>query len=183
MKMAAIKEPMLALIEDAHWCDEILRTSDSQSARRAYARSLFALIEGTIWVFKSVLLGLNNEKAIEINIQELAILSEESFSLNEKGEPKTITKFLPLPSNLLFVAKCIDRYFGIKIDLNTGSNKWRAFKASQSIRNRVMHPKSKLEFMITDEEIATLENTCSWFSDIVIGVLDGLDENIKSYNA
>ena len=52
MKLGEIKNRLMPMLEDAHWAENALEIEDNQFTRRAYIRSLFAQIEGSIWVMK-----------------------------------------------------------------------------------------------------------------------------------
>jgi len=56
MKLGEITDRLMPIREDAHWAEDALDKEDNQFTRRAYIRSLFAMIEGSILVLKQVVL-------------------------------------------------------------------------------------------------------------------------------
>lgn len=168
MKIGDIKEPLLILLEDAHAAEQYLEGADSQFARRAYIRSIFAYIEGSVWILKQVCLKakpLSGER--RISPVEYALLAEESYELKNNGEPKVQTKFLRLPDNIKFTFKLINKLFKANIELGVGSKEWINFQKAIEIRHRITHPKNIKVFAISDEEIQMCQQVCSWFNELV----------------
>ena len=60
MRLGDIIDRLMVLLSDAYAAEKLLEKADSQFARRAYIRSGFSLIEGSIWVFNSTVLDLSS---------------------------------------------------------------------------------------------------------------------------
>jgi hypothetical protein len=56
MKFGDFTDRLMPLLEDANVAETLLDTDDSQFNRRAYVRSVFAMIEGTVWILKQLVL-------------------------------------------------------------------------------------------------------------------------------
>lgn len=175
MKMRDIKEPMLKLLEDAAEAEALLDEKDTQFFRRAYIRSIFALIEGTIWLIKQVCLKAKPHRGHRfIDVAEYALLTDQSYELKNNGEPSVQTKYLKLPDNLRFTAKVVQRLFQATLDLGVGTTKWENFLKSVRVRNRITHPKTAEELTIKDDEISLCKEVSSWFNDLVYAFFQGV---------
>lgn len=77
------------LLEDACEAENYLKNNNSQFAKRAYIRSTFAYMEGTIWLFKQLIVQTVFQSKAVINplrllsIAELGLLSDVSYDLKD----------------------------------------------------------------------------------------------------
>ena len=173
------------LVEDSEWAEKILDKEDNQFTRRAYIRSLFSMIEGSIWVFKQTLLhtGIHEGHLKNLSIAEYALLSEITYDLKSNGRPKEQTKYLKLPENIRFTFDAIGKYFKIDFDLGVDNSGWNNFLEAQKIRNRITHPKSLESFTISDDELEICKNTNSWYLELLLAFYKGIASNSKSEHA
>lgn len=176
MKLGEIKDRLMPMLEDAQWAEEALEREDNQFTRRAYVRSLFSLIEGSIWVLKQTVLHApaSNGNVKRISAAEYALLSDKTYDLKSNGQPKEQVKFLKLPENFRFTFSVLEKYFKTELDLGVGTTDWNNFLEAQTIRNRITHPKASFEFEVTDSEIIICKETCSWFNELIAVFFNGL---------
>ena len=168
MKFGEIKAPLLQLLQDAQSAEDLLSSGDTQFARRAYVRSLFAFIEGAVWILKYACRNGRTPKGVlPVSPGEYALLGDASYELKSSGEVAEQPKFLRLQENVKFCAALFNRLFGSKIDLKVGSGDWQKFITAIGIRNRITHPKHLSDFDISDEELKMCQDTCLWFNDHV----------------
>ena len=111
MKIGQFKAALMPLLEDAIDAETYLDNNPiSQFARRTYIRSIFACIEGTIWILKDVCFKAKPISGIrKMAVAEFALLKKESYALKNTGETATSTKFLPLADNVRFTFKIISQ--------------------------------------------------------------------------
>ncbi len=183
MKLGDVKDRLMPMIEDAHWAEQALDKEDNQFTRRAYIRSMFAMIEGSIWVLKQTVLNAPTVKGNikKLSVAEYALLSDKTFELKSNGEPKEQTKYLKLPENFRFTFNVLTKSFGTEFDLGIGTVAWDNFLAAQAIRNRTTHPKTVAEFEVSDSDIATCKEACSWFNELVVVFFNGIVSNSKNH--
>lgn len=152
-----------------------LRSEDIQPRRRALIRSFFACVEGTVFIIKQ--LALETEKRGWYTAAELAILREESYALNSRGDACVQSKFLRTDENVIFALHMLNRTAPVKVAaLDTNNDGWHAFKRSLQVRHRVTHPKRLQEFRISDEELQQLGRAILWFQKAITSTLV---ENIR----
>lgn len=169
-----IKQRIVPMLEDANWAERTLEADDSQFTRRAYVRSVFAMIEGTLWVFKQAILEAPaTPGAIRgLTVADYALLTEKTFDLKTNGRPREHPKFLRLPDNLRFTFGVIERYFGPGPELGVGTVRWERFLKAHAVRNRITHPKKEGDFQIADDEIGNCKKTTAWFYKLVLEVFN-----------
>lgn len=176
MKLGNITEPMLKLLEDAEEAEVLLnKEPNRQFFRRAYIRSIFASIEGIIWVIKQTCLKARSPKGVlPMTIVEYAMLADESYGLKGNGETCIQTKFLRLPDNLRFTVKVVNRLFRMQLELGIGTTTWKNFQTALAIRHRITHPKNASDIDISDDEIEICKEVTGWFNDIVAKFIQNL---------
>lgn len=174
MTIGDVRKQIVPMLEDSNWAEKQLESNDSQFTRRAYVRSVFAMIEGTLWVLKQTVLNARTApgESKPFSVAEYALLTEKTFHLKSNGKPSEQPKFLRLPDNLRFIFGLISKYFDPQLRLDVGTKSWEDFLASHNLRNRITHPKTPREFDISDEEITTCKRTTAWFYKLVLTVFD-----------
>lgn len=151
--------------------------------RRMYTRSVFALVEGTLFRMKQTVIEASNLYGIKLSKQEAALLSEESFELNDKGEPISKTQYVQLPKNLKFAFGSMAKVFDAEYDLKINDNGWATFLAAIRIRNRITHPKQVQDIVISDKEMDVLGKATLWFADSVLILLQAANTSVRNKNS
>lgn len=179
MTIGDVRKQIVPMLEDANWAEKQLEGRDSQHTRRAYVRSVFAMIEGTLWVLKQTVLAARAEPGgtPPFTLGEYALLSEKTYHLKANGEPKDQPKFLRLPDNLKFTFAVIAKYFDRDLKLGVESRSWEDFLQAHTVRNRITHPKTPEEFDISDSEIVICKRTTAWFYKLVLAVFDSFTKS------
>ena len=167
MKLAQIIDPLLELLKDSKAAEEALDAAPTQFTKRAYIRSVFAYIEGSVWLFKqAATFADKNSKSPELSAGEHALLSDESYELNGAGKAESRPKFLRLPDNLLFTIRVCNQLFKSDIEVEKGSKEWQRFCTQQQVRNRITHPKSLLDYTVSDAEIEECKQMVGWYNTV-----------------
>ena len=185
MKLGEITKPMIRLLDDSLAAESYLDANDSQFARRAYIRSIFASLEGIVWLLKQVCLKAPNVSGPRrFDPAEFALLQDQTYDLKNNGEPSTQTKFLRLPDNVRFTFRVFNRLFQANVDLGVGGNSWTAFLRALDVRHRITHPKKVDELDISDTEIKLCREVSSWFNETVHAAVQAIvDTSARVTNA
>jgi hypothetical protein len=178
-QLEPLKVFLKAISGDVSAIRKQLEIEHSQLLRRAFIRSVFATIEAYIHRLKQLCLAEAAAHPSRYSTAELAILGEETFTLNEKGEPVSTQRFVPLPQNLLFALQIRLKGRRTKFVIDTSGQGWRDFKRSVGIRNRLMHPKSSADYKISDEEFRLVDASYVWFLEWAVIQSDLLAKELK----
>jgi hypothetical protein len=130
-------------------------------ARRQYVRSVFAMIEGTIYVMKLLAKRPDIER---FSAAELSLLSEESYDLNDMGKPIIRPHYLKLEKNIKFSFSMYAKSCDVSYILPVQEPGWNALKQSIKVRNRLMHPKNPGDLDVTNDELNNVEIADEWFN-------------------
>lgn len=93
----------------------------------------------------------------------MAVILEESYELNNKGDAIERTCFNSIDKNLRFAFQVYARIYDISFQVDCSGEGWVSFKRAVTIRNRVTHPKRLPDLSITDDELHTLDQALEWY--------------------
>lgn len=178
-KFGDLTNPIIEFAKDVELAENDLDKFDTPYHRRAFVRALFSMIEGSVYLLKQTTLSATVRSHLAFHSAgEYALLAEQSYDLNNKGEINEQTKFLRLADNLRFMTKCLNKTFNCQIDLGVGSKDWVNFLTAIEIRNRITHPKNLNEFEVMQQDIETVKEVSYWINDIIAYAVKGIEEKI-----
>lgn len=147
--------------------------SEIQFSRRMVIRNFFASVEGTVYAFKQLYLRIAHVNQIDLSTAETAMLNDELYRVDDRGNTKTKTATIRTADNVLFMLRMLSRSTGseeIKIDFSGAG--WQAFQRSIKVRNRITHPRNSGEMELSGPEIDDLVEAGNWFREIVLKIGD-----------
>ncbi|MDM7939709.1 MAG: hypothetical protein QUS07_05125 [Methanothrix sp.] len=150
------------LEEDANSALELAKRDPSQFNLRQAHRTVFTAIEGLVSLLKDQVLALFPMNRGYYTDAEVALLREEAFYLNGKGDAITRDCFLRLEDNLKFAWKMYFREIPFEPSLCFSGPCWASFQQALRKRNCVTHPKSTNDLNVTADDLTTLEVAYSW---------------------
>lgn len=143
-----------------------LAEKDTPTHRRELIRSVSAALEGLNWNLKQSVVGAMPK---DTSIHELAALLEETYSVDENGVVRSQPRFLPLPTAIRLVVRFVQR-FRPRYQLDFTHVGWSHLKSTVSTRNRLVHPKTMADTVVTDEEVSAAMASFDWLLAFVIEV-------------
>jgi len=135
--------------------------SGDQYHRRQYIRALFAMVEGKCFGLKQ--LALLTEK-VKFSQAERTFLSEEGCMLTDAGGVATKAAHLKTEQNVKFAFAMYAKSSGLKYAMPVHEKGWSCLKKSLRVRGRLMHPKSKDDFFVSDEDFANAKVADEWLN-------------------
>ena len=158
----AARQMFMTLGEDCKYHLDAVHTDDSQAHRRAYVRAVFAFIEGLLHCQKmsAINLGLLFGR---ITLYELVALDNANLEIDKKGEINPRDTFPKFTNNLKFTFRVYSKSIGSDFQLKLGGIGWESLGQAVKIRDRLMHPKSPNDLMVTYREVVTTQRAFNWF--------------------
>jgi len=171
-------EHIIVFGDDVGLAETEMDRNDTPYHRRNFVRALFAMIEGSIYVIKQTVLvaGFSEKK---LSLAEIALLKEETFELDNKGNIRSQIKFLRVADNLRFTARSAARVFNCELDLGVGTQNWANFRELIKIRNRVTHPKNSDDYEISRDEAELARKVFYWFNDFIVASVENIVRRIR----
>jgi hypothetical protein len=140
--------------------------NDNQSSRRDFVRAAFAAIEGWLWNYRQQVhetIGAVRE----FSSLEEAAFAEKSYTVSDTGKLHEQIRFLPATTMFRFVTRIAEEQYGGQL-VDFSSSNWTNFKSSIAVRNRITHPKTIEDLMLSDADIANVEAALLWLFEVVV---------------
>lgn len=148
--------------------------SPSEFATRTFVRSFFAYVEGVLYGLRRV--AATSLEGTDILTEKHADkLKEQKRIVQDNGDVQLVEKFYPLADSLRFVLRCYGASYGLRYESSSGIE-WESMLAAIKIRDRLMHPKSVASLAVTPEEITSIYQARTWWSESVRELLTACDE-------
>ena len=151
--------------DDFEICVQTHHEHEIQFWRRAFVRTVFAFIEGTTASMKRIAADSYHQPDARFSLAELALVAEEAYELNDKGEAVTLPAKIPVTKNIRFAFNVFARTYSINYQLKVDDNRWADLKAGLKVRDRLMHPKRVEDLVVSDEDLALVRSAAYWFLD------------------
>ena len=150
-------------------CDAIFEKhsedTENQLWRRLFIKTLYSHFEAVCFCMKQTAYFVWVEyEGGKLSFAEIAMLLEDSYCLDDKGNAKKGDAHLKSQWNLHFAFKMFAR--AIKKEdftLGKGREGWHSYTKGVDIRNRITHPKNVKALTITDEEMEKVKKAFEWF--------------------
>ena len=151
----------------------------SQSSKRDLIRTGFAAIEGVAWIFREHIVDAARTTSNLDPAEEVA-LSEISYQVTEQGKITGQTKYLSLIATIRLTARIAEKLSpDVKIDFSESG--WVGLQQAIKVRNRITHPKSRFDLVLSDEEVRTSVGALFWLLEEVERVMAAANVAIKEY--
>jgi hypothetical protein len=134
-------------------------SNDTQFARRQFVRATFAKLEGFTSALKQLCL---RSSTTTYSPEEIALLREETFTLDDKGEPRVTASHLKLAANIQFAFRMYARFCDLRFSLHTSECEWSDLKLAMAVRNRLMHPKKPEDLTVSEPEVEAASRASAW---------------------
>jgi hypothetical protein len=166
-----LTKPLYAFSDDVNRAEQEMIANQDHYSRRNHIRALFAMIDGTIHIFRQTVLAGATEGQGQLSTQELSLLKKDQY-------PKYLKKYPRPAAKLLFTKEVLEKGFGYSLEFNLTPSNWEDFIAAVRLRNRIVHPNGLKEFEVSEEESELARRVSQWFDACV---LDWLKQFIATH--
>jgi hypothetical protein len=143
-----------------------MEADDGQSSRRDFVRAAFAAIEGWLWNYRQEVQDIVGSCRAFSALEESA-LAEISYAISDTGALQEQARYLPITNMFRFVTRIAEAQCGQQL-VDFSSADWANFKQSIAIRNRITHPKSIEDLMLSDADIGHVKSALSWLFGVIV---------------
>jgi len=158
------KEMIEMMEEERKKCAEfVVKEPENEVIRRIVIRSIFSIFEGMCFRFKVTALLVGKKRGIEFSAEDRAMIEEETYYLDDKGEAKTKQYYPTFKSNIQFAFNILARVYGSGFKLDLGGQEWEIFREAIEIRHKITHPKDPLHLKVPKEEFDKVIRSYDWF--------------------
>lgn len=144
----------------------------SDNWRRAYIRAVFSEIDALISGLKDGIRETQKVDDLPLSDDDQKKLDEFFVRQSENGKPIKKVFYPPFPENVAFTLDlyAYSNYVFSRIDKQ--SEEWQCLLKSSKIRNRITHPKTPSDLILTPDDIRMVHQTELWFQKAVISLLE-----------
>ena len=153
------------LIKDVEAACKNCQADRSQFNRRTVVRTMFASLEAMTFGLKQSILKMAPRS---LSPADVALLQEETYTLDNKGEVQAQPKYLQLEFNFRYAVKKFAEVFELNMELDCGGNEWRVLREAVKTRNRITHPKSAHDCHVSDDDLDKLELGYNWAGNTIL---------------
>jgi hypothetical protein len=167
-------------VDDVVAAFQRLGDNDTEGHRREAIRTTFAAIEGVAWVYREHIRGAARDLDFLGPLTDLA-LQEKAYTISDKGDVIEQTRFVALPTMIRLTTRIAEQTFsGFKADF--GHVGWACLKKAIAVRNRLMHPKTRADLLITDKEVGTAKAGFFWLLALVVEGMGAANAALVTFN-
>jgi len=145
---------------------------------RMLIRTLFSIFDGYAWYLKQRALDGASAAGIEFTPDELEIIREQRTKALPSGETRVVPVIEPTKRNLKFAICAYARVRHVNSPLLNNSLP-DEFHTVAEVRNRITHPKSSADFVITQPEANAVARLLKWFMELVAWAGEQEQNNIS----
>ncbi|HZF46195.1 MAG TPA: hypothetical protein VEZ26_07665 [Sphingomonadaceae bacterium] len=154
------------------------RVEKTQANSRDLIRSIFAAVEGSVWLYRQHVTSI--AKSIEaITREEELALAETAYLVNANGTISEQMRFIPLPALIRLTTRIANR-----VDPRTGTRfdvpGWESFQRAIAIRNRITHPKTKSDLLVSERDVDTCYAAFFWLLQLT---QSGMEAVVSAFRA
>jgi hypothetical protein len=159
------------------------KDTDTQFDKRNYIRALFAQLEGSTYYWKDMALKIQKSNPSFLSPAEYALTREMQYNLQDNGKPREYKRLLRSKENILFGLRLLAKIVDVKLEFDTKSDGWKCFLDAFKIRNRITHPKSNAEGLVSDEDFDTVERCESWYQSQINYITETVISRVDSFTS
>jgi hypothetical protein len=156
------------------------KKSPTQFAHRTLFRTYFAYVEGLAFQLRRVTLASLQDTPL-ITEGELALLREERYQLNHRGQPEPRENFQQFLPNLLFSIRCYVKNHGADYQPDIGHHGWECIKKAVTVRDRLTHPKSADGLEVTEADNQVFAEAAAWWKRTLLEMFAACGEADEFY--
>jgi hypothetical protein len=147
----------------------LVASQSSQFARRTLIRTAFACVEAYISIERRLLLESEALGVIKLDQPLQAVLRGESYDIQDDGQVHVGVARFPRGRRMLrFVLVTTATAYGLVPAPDFGTRGWQALVEAWAVRNRLTHPRTAADLVVSDSELQAVNEGYLWFSDTSI---------------
>jgi hypothetical protein len=160
------------------------RANLSQAQKRLFTKAVFSTIDGVVYALKQEAIRMADHWKVELAEGEMLLARERVYELDEKGgvmERKARLRFIP---NLRFAFEVYCKAHRTAFRPDYSVHTWEALRKAEKVRNRLTHPKSPEDMMVSDQELDQVLAGHAWFVSTfglaLVAIAKALEEENES---
>lgn len=165
------------LADDVQHALNLARDSNEQADRRNLIRTIISATEGISWDCRDYVRSILREVGQIPPLLELAF-DELTYFVSERGQLITQPRFVSTTSMIRLTVN-VAQMLGSDLQVDFGNGGWDSLKKAIAIRNRITHPKSLDDLIVSDIDVETAQSGFFWFIGVSGDVMEAVTEKFR----
>jgi len=160
-----------------------IKKINNQFYRRIFLKGYFSILESFLFLTREMVklkIQFDNNTN-EFTWSDFAALNGQKVNVNERGEVTISSNFQRFKPSLIFTLTIFAKAFNTELPDYKDST-FKKLDALYTRRNEVTHPKSYIQFMISDQEVKDIFSMHSWFGQTHSSITQKFTEWIAVIN-
>ncbi len=132
---------------------------------RAYLRAYASWIEGSIWIYKNIIMRSDAQWYKQMPLESQLYLFEQDWSIKNNGNPYLQQKKIKTKENLKCFFVVMGQMFE-RFDVETDTDGWCNIVHFYTVRDRTMHPTSMDSLNLCKKDLDKCNKGRVWLDDI-----------------
>lgn len=164
----------LVLKSDVDQCKENLSDTHTGFWDRTYTKTTFSMIEGVSFRVRQYIVAAATSSIYTIDSPSLNFLNELTYKLDKNGKIEEKNEYLIFLPGFKFTFKTWGNCLNMEdfVEKAFSHNGFSDFKKSVEIRNRLTHPKTTQEMLVSETELKIIKSAEQWFHSLVTPLLE-----------
>jgi len=141
---------------------------NTQYNRRMIVRVFASAVEGEISHLKEHCLKRLDSNPTFYTTGEVAVLRESNYYLDNDSSVLARPQFFRTPENFHFVLKVFAKDTIPDLDIRKDTAGWTIFKNAFQIRNRVTHPQTETDLLISNKDVGCVQRAFLWYRKVLM---------------
>ena len=156
-----------AAIADNEVCWRFSQLDTGREAfwRRMTYRTVFASIEALARFLRQTALLFTEQGEDPFSAAERLALAEVTYEVGPDGRVGEKPTKIRTLDGICLSLDAIARSAGVAYRVDKSGGKWRSLCSAVKVRDRLTHPKSAQDFVVTDQEMKHLHSGWRWYMD------------------
>jgi hypothetical protein len=142
---------------------------DNQITRRNLVRTVFAGIEGLVWLFKQDVRDTAQETH-GLQQAERTALDDIKHFVAANGKIKERPNYLDLQTTVRMATRIAHR-INQKQEISFSEKEWQKLKVAKDVRNRITHPKSSTDLELTKSDVDGTLDAYFWLFERLTDIM------------
>ena len=170
---------MAILLTDVSLAIERHEQEASQATKRDLVRVSFAAIEGIAWAFREHVVEWAR-MVDELSSDEDGALAEVIYAVDGQGKISSQRRYVALVPMIRLTARIALR-LEPTAQMDFSSSRWDQLRGAVATRNRITHPKSHADMLLSAEEVEDCVAALFWFLEQTAQVMEAGVANMQDH--
>lgn len=164
---------------DFKFVESNLNSDFSEFWSRTFIRTSISLIEAELFILKQDLIIYCRDNAIQISPEIALLLDSKKYEINSNGQVKERLLQVRLNDDIRFCFGQIKSFKGYKLYKEFDDSGWSKVISTIAVRNRLTHPKSSEDIVVSNQEVVDCKLAFNWFIKNVVFFLEQDKDEIE----